>query len=245
MSRQAMQFVEALLTQDCVDAAHGRFPGVETGSKKKDRPIAIRVFKNSALEIFGKAHWVTPIIWFGPLITFGLYRGFTSPWTTGWRTVALFLAGWLIWTLLEYVLHRFLFHLEAKGPADKVRVFLMHGYHHDFPDDPMHLVAPPMMSWGPAIIVATIFYFAFGAHYWLPIMAGTAAGYVAYDWIHYYTHHGRPTWALGKFLRRYHMKHHFKDGDAWYGVSSPLWDYVLGTQKSKLESDSAEAAAQH
>ena len=53
----------------------------------------------------------------------GLYRGFTHPATAGWTTVGLFLAGWLFWTLLEYVLHRFLFHMEAKGPQDQVRGF--------------------------------------------------------------------------------------------------------------------------
>ena len=245
MSRGDMGLIEQLLTDDCLDAANGRWPGVEPGSKRRDRPIAIRVFKNGALELFGKAHWVTPIIWFGPIIALGLYRGFTRTETAGMKTIGLFIGGWLFWTLLEYVLHRFLFHLEAKSDKDKVRAFLMHGYHHDFPDDPMHLVAPPMMSWGPALIVGTLFYYLLGPTYWLQAMAGAVSGYIAYDWIHYYTHHARPTWALGKALRRYHMKHHFKDGNAWYGVSSPLWDYILGTSKSKLETSSSETAESH
>lgn len=224
------------LTQECIDAAHGRWPGIEPGSKRKDRPVTIRVYKNGFVEnVFAKAHWATPILWFGPIIAWGLYRGFTQPQTAGFKTVGLFFGGWLAWTLIEYVLHRFLFHLAPRNEADKMRAFLMHGYHHDFPDDRMRLVAPPVMSWGPAAIIGISFFFLFGPHVWSVVFAGTLTGYIAYDWIHYYTHHGRPTGGLGKWMRRYHMKHHYKDGNAWYGVSSPLWDYVFGTYRSKKE----------
>jgi sterol desaturase/sphingolipid hydroxylase (fatty acid hydroxylase superfamily) len=222
------------LTQECIDAANGKWPGVEPGSKRKDRPISIPVFTNWIVEhVFARAHWVTPILWFGPIIAYGIYRGLRDPRTAGWHTGALFVSGWLIWTLIEYLLHRYFFHLKPTNDKERIRAFLSHGYHHDFPDDPMRLVAPPVMSWGPAIIVGTVYYFVFGTHYWLPIMAGTASGYVAYDWIHYYTHHGRPHGGIGKWLRRYHMKHHYQDGDAWYGVSTPIWDYVFGTHRSK------------
>src|SRR5262249_49146800 len=157
-------------------------------------------------HVFARAHWVTPIIWFGPLIAYGIYRGISDPRTSGWRTGMFFVTGWLIWTLMEYLLHRYFFHLKPHDDKERIRAFLSHGYHHHFPDDPMRLVAPPVMSWGPAIVVSAIYYLAFGTHYWLPIMAGTASGYVAYDWIHYYTHHGRPRGGIGKWLRRYHMK---------------------------------------
>jgi sterol desaturase/sphingolipid hydroxylase (fatty acid hydroxylase superfamily) len=230
----AMALIE--FTDECVAAANHKWPGIEPGSKRKDRPIAIKVLKNNVLEnVFSRAHWVTPIIWFGGLIAFGLYRGATDPVTAGPRLIGYFLFGWLLWTFAEYMLHRFIFHMEAKNESERMRVFLAHGYHHDFPDDPMRLVAPPLMSWGPAVIFAVVYYFAFGRHQWLPIIAGTATGYVAYDWIHYYTHHGRPTGGIGKWLRKYHMKHHFKDGNAWYGVSTPIWDFVFGTYKSKKE----------
>ncbi len=69
---------------------------------------------------------------------------------------------------------------------------------------------------------------------------GLKAGYVAYDWTHYYTHHAKPKTALGKFLRRYHMRHHFENENRFYGISSPLWDLVFGTFFSR-EADRARA----
>jgi sterol desaturase/sphingolipid hydroxylase (fatty acid hydroxylase superfamily) len=228
-------------SQECVDAAHGKWPGVEPGAKRKDRPRSITIFKNAFVENYlAKAHWVTPGLWFGPLMVYGIYRGLTDASIGAARTAGLFLAGLLIWTLVEYLLHRFLFHMHARNDDEKLRAFLIHGYHHDFPDDEMRLVMPPMVSWPLAVGWSLAYYLLF-KQYWAPMIAGSAFGYVSYDWIHYYTHHGRPTGGVGKWLRKYHMKHHFKDGDAWYGVSSPLWDFVFGTYRSKKEAAGVEA----
>lgn len=245
MSRAAMALIE--LTQETIDAAHGRWPGYDPNDKRRERPVSIKVFKNDLIEnVFGKAHPITPIVWFGWLIVYGVYRGVTSPRVGALGTVGLFLVGWLIWTLMEYLLHRFVFHMDNTLEKNKVKAFMIHGYHHDFPDDKMRLVAPPVMSWGPAAIFAAIYYFAFGPHYWWTIMAGSATGYVAYDWIHYYTHHGRPKGGIGKWLRRYHMLHHFKDGNTRYGVSSPLWDLVFGTFRTpRTASESRAGGDQH
>lgn len=229
--------------QECIDAANGRWPGIEPGSKRKDRPRSIRVFKNDVLEkYFAKAHWITPGIWFGWLVVFGCYRGLTDARVGVARTAGLFAAGLLIWSLVEYVLHRFLFHTLKPEPGKEGR-YLLHGYHHDFPDDPMRLVMVPIGSWPLGVAWALVFYFAFGAAYFMPALAGSAAGYISYDWIHYYTHHARPTTALGKWLRQYHMRHHFQDGNSRYGVSSPLWDLVFGTFRSKLDARAEGAQA--
>jgi sterol desaturase/sphingolipid hydroxylase (fatty acid hydroxylase superfamily) len=168
-----------------------------------------------------------------PVISYGLYRGYTAG-RTVLECAGLIFVGYLIWTLIEYLLHRNVFHMSAERPEDKLRAFLTHGYHHDFPDDRMRLVAPPVMSWVPTAIIVAGLYLIFGPNYFGPVAAGTAAGYVAYDWIHFYTHHARPTSRVGKFLRRYHMVHHYKDSEANFGISSPLWDYVFGTVSSKL-----------
>jgi sterol desaturase/sphingolipid hydroxylase (fatty acid hydroxylase superfamily) len=217
------------LTPECRDAA-ARYAA---GRSDPSRATSIRVFRNDVVErVFGRAHWVTPILWFGPVIAYGLLRaradGHGAPAIAG-----LFAAGWLAWTLIEYVLHRFLFHWRGRGRAAELRAFLIHGYHHEYPNDRMRLVAPPLMSWGPAALIALAWWALLGERHWAPVFAGTAAGYVAYDWIHYYTHHARPRWALGKWLRRYHMLHHHRDDDAYYGVSSPLWDLVFGTWRAR------------
>jgi sterol desaturase/sphingolipid hydroxylase (fatty acid hydroxylase superfamily) len=217
------------LTPECREAAH-RYA---SGLPDPDRARSIRVFKSDFVEkVLGRAHPITPIIWFGPVMAYGIWRGISDG-HGALGTLGLFAAGWLAWTLMEYLLHRFLFHWKGTGPSGEMRAFLMHGYHHEYPDDGMRLVAPPMMSWGPAALVALAWWAILGARLWAPVFAGTVAGYVAYDWIHYYTHHARPRFALGKWLRRYHMLHHHKSENAYYGVSSPLWDLVFGTWRSR------------
>lgn len=217
-----------LFTEELIETALGRNPP----SKRKDRPKTIAVFKNSFLENYlARAHWVTPGVWFLPIAAYGMYRGLTNP-HYGWPVaLGLFALGWLIWSLVEYCLHRFLFHSLVPTEEHPER-YLAHAYHHDFPDDPWRLVMVPLGSWPLGVIFAVVFRLAFGAEYWLPAYAGAAVGYVGYDWIHYYTHHARPTGGLGRWMRMYHLQHHFDHSPTRYGVSSPLWDFVFGTYRS-------------
>ena len=180
-------------TQECLDAAQGKWPasgGFHGETSRKSRPKFIRVFENDVLEkVFARAHPLTPIVWFGPFIAYGLYTGVVRAGLLG--AIGLFVAGWLVWTFIEYLLHRFLFHMSAETPEQKFRAFMVHGYHHEFPNDKLRLVAPPLMSWPIAAVVLVLYHYAFGGLMWA-VFAGTATGYVAYDWIHYYTHHFKP-----------------------------------------------------
>ena len=223
-------------TEDCLKAAQGEWPGsgIMHGDDRfsgKDRPKSIRIFKNGFIEaVFARAQPLTPIVWFGPFIAYGIYSGLRQ---VGLASSALYFAtGWLIWTLMEYLLHRFLFHAEAHTPDQKFRSFMVHGYHHEFPNDKLRLVAPPLMSWTLAVPTAIGLHFLFGPLMWV-VFAGTCTGYVAYDWIHYYTHHFKPGNAVGRWLKSYHLLHHFDEhhGRKRYGVSSPLWDFVFFTYR--------------
>lgn len=225
-------------TQDCLDAAQGLWPahGNHPGRLERDRPKTIRVFENPLLEAMSKSHPVTPGVWFGPIVAYGLWSGASGYGL--WRTSGLFLFGALLWSALEYFLHRVVMHgalRDVDTPEKRFRAFMIHGYHHEFPDDRLRLVMPPMGSWPIGAGIALLWRLAFGPGAWLVIFAGTAAGYVAYDWIHYYTHHARPKTWLGKWLRRYHMRHHFENENRFYGISHPLWDIVFGTFKSREE----------
>ncbi len=109
----------------------------------------------------------------------------------------------------------------------KYLVFLFHGVHHDDPEDARRLVMPPIAG----IALAYAFYRFFGVvlgHAILPpFFGGFITGYLCYDYIHYYVHHFTPRTAVGKFLKQYHMLHHFVTPNARFGVSSPLWDLVV------------------
>ncbi len=61
-------------------------------------------------------------------------------------------------------------------------------------------------------------------------------GYLCYDYIHYATHHFPMTSKAGRFLKVYHLKHHHQHVPGRFGVSSPLWDLLLGsTGEAKVQ----------
>ena len=126
-------------------------------------------------------------------------------------------------------LHRVAFHYPAKSKFGKKFVWYSHGVHHDWPNDKMRLVFPPAISIPLALLFFWLYTLAFGEAGRYAPFAGLAFGYLAYDMIHYATHHFSWDNAVMKYLRAYHMAHHFKHEPTRYGVSNPMWDYVFGT----------------
>lgn len=231
--------LKSLFTDELIDTALGRNPP----DKRKDRPKTINVFKNEFIEKYlARAHWVTPGLWFLPIAAWGLYTGFTNPALSALTVVGLFFGGWLFWSLLEYVLHRFVFH-SLTPTEDHPENYLVHTYHHDFPDDATRLVMVPIGSWPLGVLFAAAFRLLLGGTLWFPAFAGACVGYVAYDWVHYYTHHARPAGGIGRWMRMYHLQHHFDHSPTRYGVSSPLWDVVFGTYKPAKAGVSSEESA--
>jgi sterol desaturase/sphingolipid hydroxylase (fatty acid hydroxylase superfamily) len=187
-----------------------------------------RMFQSDFLEFFSRIPpWHPPAI-FGPVILYNLFRAVQAE-PTVWAVPGLFMAGLLFWTLMEYWLHRLVFHYEPKSALGKRLIWILHGVHHDWPNDKMRLVFPPGLS----IPLAFLFFFGFqavlGPVHVYAAFAGLATGYLAYDMIHYATHHFTWDHPVMRYLRAYHMAHHFKHEPTRYGVTSPLWDYVFGT----------------
>jgi len=118
--------------------------------------------------------------------------------------------------------------LEPKSEAGKKIHFLIHGVHHDYPRDSTRLVMPLVVSIPLAVTFYFIFLLVFGPYY-LNAFGGLVLGYICYDSIHYATHHFPMKRGIAKFLKEYHLKHHYVSSDTAYGVSNPLWDYVFGT----------------
>jgi sterol desaturase/sphingolipid hydroxylase (fatty acid hydroxylase superfamily) len=190
-----------------------------------------RLFENALLDKLSRVHWSMPLFVYLPVI---LGLGIVSLQNLT-PTVVLGMAalGYLIWTLIEYFGHRYLFHWEFPGDFGKRMHFLIHGVHHDHPNDPLRLVMPILLS-GPIMIVAWfVATLLFGAPLRDPGLMGFVIGYLAYDMVHYYTHHAVPTTKLGLTLRRLHLMHHFRDHDKGFGVSAPYWDFVFGTAERK------------
>lgn len=192
-----------------------------------NRDESVRLFQNSFLEYFSHIHPATPVVVYFPIVAVMTYFGLQR--TSIGNFILLFLVGFVLWTLFEYVMHRFVFHYNPKTELGKKVHFLAHGVHHDYPRDATRLVMPLLVSIPLAILHYIAFNFIFGYNYFLAVFSGYLIGYVLYDTVHFATHHWKMTSPLGKFLKEYHLKHHYIDPDTAYGVSNPLWDYVFFT----------------
>ncbi len=195
----------------------------------------IRLFKSDFLEFFTHITPTVVVIIWVPIILVSLYQALiTVPFgSSGLYLPVAFILGGFLWTLLEYTLHRFLFHMPPRTPAMEKISFLFHGVHHVQPQCKVRLVMPPVVSLPLAVLFGLIYWAVLSlaglsAWFW-PVFAGTVTGYLVYDLIHYATHHWPLRWGYLKYLKRSHMKHHYKVDNAYFGVTSPLWDYAFKT----------------
>ncbi|KAL8970471.1 MAG: hypothetical protein Q9183_001507 [Haloplaca sp. 2 TL-2023] len=190
------------------------------------------LFGNFLEPLSKTAWWVVPLVWL-PWVALGSWmacQGIPSY----FQFVAYWLTGFGLWSLVEYGMHRGLFHVDKYLPDNRVAItghFLLHGIHHYIPMDKYRLVMPPTLF----IVLATPFYkLAHTVFYWdwyvaTAVFCGGIFGYICYDCTHYFLHHkDLPPWY--KRLKRYHMEHHWKDYENGFGVTSRFWDIVFGTE---------------
>ncbi|KAI0037149.1 fatty acid-2 hydroxylase [Vararia minispora EC-137] len=213
-----------------------------------------RLFGPWYLEMFTRTTWYTiPLIWL-PIASYIFLRGTlqfgaiplppfrTSPAlplslltalpASAYAKAALsFVFGNFVWTLLEYIFHRFLFHLDYYLPDNNVFLtlhFLMHGIHHYMPMDPLRLVMPPTLFVALSYPMTQLAHLLFPASMANCTIAGSFTFYVLYDCMHYALHHTRLP-AYVREMKRYHLAHHYKNFELGFGVTSKIWDYVFNT----------------
>ncbi|MFT3933467.1 MAG: sterol desaturase family protein [Chitinophagaceae bacterium] len=185
---------------------------------------SIRMFKNGFMESLSKVHYSVPLFIYIPVIAVFIYRAFAVAQNgIGWFFIYLF-AGLFIWTITEYILHRYVFHFVPKSKWGLRLHFIFHGVHHDYPRDAKRLVMPPSAS----IPLAVLFYFLFlwllPAAWMNGFFAGFLIGYLIYDMMHYAIHHANFKNGILKHIKQHHMLHHYSDATKGYGVSSSIWD---------------------
>jgi dihydroceramide fatty acyl 2-hydroxylase len=185
------------------------------------------MFDSKLLDALSRVHPLVPAIIFGPAIGVLAAWGLSRESVAG--VVALALGGYALWTLFEYWLHRLVFHFEPENGLGARLHWIIHGIHHDHPNDPLRLVMPPAVSMPLGAVVFGLLYAIFGVRYAPAIGAGFFAGYLVYDMTHYHLHHFRPRGRLGRMLRERHMRHHFQDDTRGFGISAPYWDEVFRT----------------
>jgi len=186
-----------------------------------------RLFQSEYLEMMTKTHPIVIYSLYFPIIAFLLYYGYEYKYLGVGRILLLFLSGILVWSFMEYILHRFVFHFVAENPTLNKVIYKLHGIHHEYPRDRERLFMPPV----PSIIVATGF---FSLQYlllgWdvLAFFPGFLFGYLMYGSMHYAIHAFTPPSFLKALWRNHHL-HHYKYPEKGFGVSSVLWDHVFGT----------------
>ena len=179
------------------------------------------------LDRLTRVHPAVPVILYGPVVV--LLAVFAFSRMSVLETLGYAVLGYALWTLTEYWLHRVVFHFEPeKGIGAKLH-WLIHGVHHEHPNDPHRLVMPPSASLPLAAIFLVVFWLVFGSPPWLAVSAGFLIGYIVYDTMHWYLHHRIPRTKLGKRLRELHLRHHFQDDTRGFGISAPYWDRVFRT----------------
>lgn len=143
-----------------------------------------------------------------------------------------FAVGTFVWTLFEYLTHRWVFHakISMDSPLLITAHFVLHGQHHKFPMDKNRLVFPIV----PGCIVSSMVYYGIVAAIFpykasLAVMSGFLLGYICYDMVHYMSHFGGQRIRFIKEIQRSHMAHHFKDQGSGYGISSVFWDRIFNT----------------
>jgi len=214
----------------------------------------LRLFNSDFIEFFSKTPWyMVPIIWlpvilycfvvasheihetYTPLLVEDSENSDSHHGLTLAITTLCFGVGLPVWTLMEYVLHRYLFHIEPSTPSLITLHFFLHGQHHKVPFDGSRLVFPPIPAACLALPFHILFTYLFPGGVGRALFAGGLLGYVVYDLIHYYLHHGVPS--KGSYLhslKYYHVLHHFDDQATGYGISTKFWDYPFNTVNKKF-----------
>ena len=189
-----------------------------------------RMFESDLLEVFTHVHPAIPHLIFMPVIALMVYLSLGISLSSA---VFLFIFGIAIWTVTEYTLHRFLFHFKPRNDWQQRLYFVIHGVHHDYPNDSRRLVMPPVVSIPLSAIFFGLFTLILGSDFVPPFFAGFMTGYLAYDTTHYAIHHFHLRGKIGLYLRKRHLRHHFVQPDYNFGISSPFWDIVFGTLKDR------------
>ena len=155
--------------------------------------------------------------------------------------------GMLIFFTAEYVTHRFQLHAPPVGPEFLRR--LQRRLHYDHHEEPnrLDLLFLPLWYAVPAIAVYTGVYYSL-SHDWIitqAILLGNMIGLLHYEHVHYVAHIPVvPSTAWGRYMKKYHLWHHYKNEHYWYGVTNPFGDLLGGTYRKQADAEKSSTVRQ-
>lgn len=150
--------------------------------------------------------------------------------------IIFYAAGVPIWTLVEYLFHRFVLHGRFGPGKGIIRKFLherldpLHWEHHARPFDGHHIngelsdLLPLFFVAAPVSFIAPI--------YTLPVLlAGVVQSYVVEEWVHHSVHFYNFRSPYFRYIKRHHFYHHSPKGmEEGYGLTNGFWDIVFKTR---------------
>lgn len=174
--------------------------------------------------------WARFSLWFFPLAILAVFWAAIMSGIGVVQAVLACAAGFLGWTLIEYLAHRFFFHWTPRQV--RLRRFLqgLHLRHHGDPRNPDRLLVKPPFSLGISLILALLL--AVALPNWELVacaLGGLWAGFFVYELTHFRIHLSQSSGRILMGQRRRHFVHHFVDDTKWFGVTTGLWDHLLGT----------------
>jgi sterol desaturase/sphingolipid hydroxylase (fatty acid hydroxylase superfamily) len=192
-----------------------------------------QLFSNPILEKLSRTHISVPLTVFFLYSVTLLYWSVTHTSLSALVTVGFFFIGLFAFTWVEYLAHRYLFHMDTYTKAREKLQYTIHGVHHEFPKDKTRLAMPPLLSITISTLLLLLFRLIMG-DYVFAFLPGFLTGYAAYLSVHYMVHAYQPPKNFLKYLCINHGTHHYKNGEMVFGVSSPLWDYIYGTMSRPI-----------
>lgn len=192
-----------------------------------------RLFKNNFLEQMTHTHIAVPISAFIVYASALLFICFKYTTLMLKSSIFLFFLGWLAFTWLEYLMHRYIFHLKINSKVKAKFQYMVHGIHHAHPKDKDRLAMPPLLSLTIASMLLIVFRILIG-DFTFAFLPGMLVGYALYLLIHYLVHVYPPPKNILKYFWINHSIHHHRDNNLAFGVTTTLWDHIYGTHYNRL-----------
>jgi 4-hydroxysphinganine ceramide fatty acyl 2-hydroxylase len=149
-------------------------------------------------------------------------------------------AGIFIFALVEYLTHRFTLHAKpARNAFIRRMQHRLHYDHHVQPDRLDLLFIPAWFLLPVVTLYGGVYFLLTGSvGITLALLLGNMLGLLYYEHVHFIAHIPvTPRTAVGRYMKKYHLWHHFKNENHWFGVTNPLFDHLFGTYRDPFEAD--------
>lgn len=178
--------------------------------------------------LFTCPHPVVPFVVWAPVAAWLFY--FAAAEITATHAVLWVLTGLVAWTLLEYILHRGLFHWQPQNVTLRRWISNLHLQHHGNPNDSGKMFVGPLSALLVLLPLYSIFSLVIPESPRPLFLGGLLIGYLAYEYLHYAMHRVTLPTVWGRSRQREHLAHHSDSPDANFGVTSGVWDVLLRTR---------------